>query len=55
MIKNGLIMIVPKKNNGIWRHSEYLNDVKLIIVETICVCLKMDIKKCKKKKDNSLK
>ena len=37
------------------RYSEYLNDVKLIIVETICACLKMDIKKCKKKKDNSLK
>jgi len=33
-----LIMIVHKQNNGIWRHIEFLNDVKLIIVETNCVC-----------------
>ena len=38
MIKNGLIMIVPKKNNGIRSHNECLNDVKLIIVETNVVC-----------------
>jgi len=34
-------MSVPKQNNGIWRHNEFLN-----YVETNFVCQKMDIKKC---------